>query len=313
MPILIRDLSDRCLGVVGEKIGNIMQGFIEKIGVKVPIVLAPMAGSAGPALAAAVCNAGGLGMLPVWPNQAAAVIHEMRAIRGLTPRPFGINLNNNYPQDEHLAAALDEGAAIISFFWGIHAERVRRAKEAGALVMQTVGTALEAKRAVDAGADVVVAQGWEAGGHVWSTVATLTLIPSVVDAVPSTPVVAAGGIADGRGLAAVLALGASAAWVGTRFLLAEEAEVAPSQHQLIIDANESDTVWGKDANPQWLDSGIRWIGRGGHGSYRPDGAQLAGQSVGLVNRLQPASEIVADLWREARESARALGRRFEAS
>lgn len=276
-----------------------MQGFVDRTGVNMPIVLAPMAGPVGPTMVAAVSNAGGLGMLPIWEKTPVAAVEDMRAVKSMTPRPFGVNLNNNYPQDEQLAAALDEGNSIISFFWGIHAERIRRAKDKGALVIQTVGTAREAKRAVDAGADMVVAQGWEAGGHVWGAVATLALVPAIVDAVPKTPVIAAGGIADGRGLAAVLMLGASAAWIGTRFLMAEEALVTAGHRQLIAGAGEGDTVWGKDANPEWLDSGIRWIGQGATGSYRPDGVQLAGQSVGLVSRLQPAQEIIAELWSEA--------------
>lgn len=288
-----------------------MQGFIDKTGVELPIVLAAMAGPVGPALVAAVSKAGGLGMLPIWEKRPVTALEDIRAVMALTSKPFGVNLNNNYPQDDHLAAALDQGIAIISFFWGIHTDRMKRAKDAGALVMQTVGTALEARRAVDAGADMVVAQGWEAGGHVWSTVATLTLVPAVVDTVPSTPVIAAGGIADGRALVAVLALGASAAWIGTRFLLAEEALVPPRHRQLIAGASEEDTVWGRDANPQWLDSGIRWIGRGEPGSYRPDDVQLAGQSVGLVKRMQPASEIVSELWREAGETAATVAQRLK--
>jgi len=257
-----------------------------------------MAGAVGPALVAAFSEAGGLGMLPIWEKTPVAAVDDMRALKKMTQRPFGVNLNNNYPQDEHLAAALDEKIRIVSFFWGIHSERIMRAKDAGALVIQTVGTAPEASRAVDAGADMVVAQGWEAGGHVWSTVATLALVPAIVDAVPATPVIAAGGIADGRGIAAVLMLGASAAWIGTRFLMADEALVTPDSRQLIAGAGEGDTVWGKDANPEWLDSGIRWIGHGATGSYRPDGVQLAGQGVGLVSRMQPAQEIVAELWSE---------------
>ncbi|MCY1563053.1 hypothetical protein D9M68_1005340 [compost metagenome] len=87
--------------------------------------------------------------------------------------------------------------------------------------------------------------------------------------------------------------------------------MAPARRQLLAGAAEGDTVWGRDANPEWLDSGIRWIGQGEHGSYRPDGVQLAGQSVGLVKKLQPAAEIVAELWREAGEVSVAVAGRFE--
>ena len=112
--------------------------------------------------------------------------------------------------------------------------------------MHTVGSAADAKRAIDAGVDIVVAQGWEAGGHVRGTVATMPLIPAVVDAVSPAPVVAAGGIADGRGLAAALALGAAGAWIGTRFLASNEASIHPRYRERILQANEADTIYLED-------------------------------------------------------------------
>jgi NAD(P)H-dependent flavin oxidoreductase YrpB (nitropropane dioxygenase family) len=110
-------------------------------------------------------------------------------------------------------------------------------------VLHTVGSAEEARRAVDRGVDVIVAQGWEAGGHVRSQVATLPLVPAVVDAVAPVPVIAAGGIGDARGVAAVFALGAQAAWLGTRFLLAEEMPTHPDYRRRLMDAAESDAQW----------------------------------------------------------------------
>src|SRR5208282_5007793 len=117
---------------------------------------------------------------------------------------------------------------------------VERVHDANGLVLCTVGSAEEARRAVDAGVDVVVAQGWEAGGHVWSQIATLPLVPAVVDAVAPVPVIAAGGIGDARGVAAVMALGAQAAWLGTRFLLAEEMPVHDEYRRRVIAAAETD-------------------------------------------------------------------------
>src|SRR5205085_10886146 len=105
------------------------------------------------------------------------------------------------------------------------------------------GSAEEARRAVGCGVDIVVAQGWEAGGHVWSGVATLPLVPAVVDAVAPVPVIAAGGIGDARGVAAVLALGAQAAWLGTRFLLADEMPIHEEYRRLLIAATETDAEW----------------------------------------------------------------------
>ena len=117
---------------------------------------------------------------------------------------------------------------------------------AGALLVHTVSTAEEARRVVDAGVDVVVAQGWEAGGHVRGTIATLPLVPAVVDAVAPVPVVAAGGIGDARGVAAVIALGAAGAWLGTRFLLADELPLHDVYRQAVLQANETDAEWFAD-------------------------------------------------------------------
>jgi len=130
----------------------------------------------------------------------------------------------------------------VSLFWGDPAPYVGGIHEAGGLALCTVGSAAEARQVVAAGADVVVAQGWEAGGHVWGDVATFPLVPAVVDAVAPVPVVAAGGIADGRGLAAALALGAAGAWIGTRFVASEEAGLDPLHKEHVVSACEADTV-----------------------------------------------------------------------
>lgn len=120
---------------------------------------------------------------------------------------------------------------------------IKAVHDAGGIVLHTVGSAEEARRAVASGVDVIVAQGWEAGGHVWGTVATLPLVPAVVDAVAPVPVIAAGGIGDARGVAAVLALGAQAAWLGTRFLLAEEMPIHEDYRRRLVAAAETDPQW----------------------------------------------------------------------
>jgi nitronate monooxygenase len=211
------------------------------LGIEHPIVLAPMGGAVGPRLAAAVSSAGGLGLLPLtWADDAGGVVRETQA---LTAQPFGGNLVLEWDQQARLEAMLDAGLRIVSFFWGDPAPYVERVHAVGGLVLQTVGSAEEAKRVVQSGVDVVVAQGYEAGGHVFGRVGTIALVPAVVDAVAPVPVIAAGGIADGRGVAAVLALGAQAAWVGTRFLLAEEAGVHDLYRRRLMAANETDTEW----------------------------------------------------------------------
>lgn len=213
-----------------------------RLGIKLPIVLAPMSGAVGPDLAAAVSNAGGLGVLPLWSQDIDTLRKIVRSTRALTPAPFAANLNMEFPQEERLEACLEEGVPIISFFWRNPGRLIGKAKDAGAIVLHTVGDAEAARRAVDNGVDVIVAQGWEAGGHVSGTVATMPLVPAVVDQVGKTPVIAAGGIADGRGLAAALALGAGAGWIGTRFLASEEATIHPEYRRHILQSSENDTV-----------------------------------------------------------------------
>jgi NAD(P)H-dependent flavin oxidoreductase YrpB (nitropropane dioxygenase family) len=208
----------------------------ELLGIEQPIVQAPMA--AIPGLAAAVSNAGALGMLTLtWSDDAGAVVRETAA---LTERPFGGNLVLTEDQHRRLDQALAAGLRIVSFMWGDPSGYVEAVHAAGGVVLHTVGTAEEARRAVAAGVDVIVAQGWEAGGHVWGTVATLPLVPAVADAVAPVPVIAAGGIGDARGVAAVLALGAQAAWLGTRFLLATEMPIHEDYRRALIAAAETD-------------------------------------------------------------------------
>jgi nitronate monooxygenase len=213
----------------------------ELLGIEQPIVQAPVGPAADPRLAAAVSNAGALGTVSLsWAADAASVIRETAA---LTSRPFGGNLVLAWDQHRRLDQALGAGLRIVSLTWGDPSPYVGRVHDAGGLVLHTVGNADEARRAVAAGVDVVVAQGWEAGGHVWGAIATLPLVPAVVDAVAPVPVIAAGGIGDARGVVAVLALGAQAAWLGTRFLLAREAPVHEDYRRRLIAATETDAQW----------------------------------------------------------------------
>ena len=208
----------------------------EMLGIEQPIVQAPMA--AIPGLAAAVSNAGALGMVTLtWSDDAGAVVRETAA---LTARPFGGNFVLTEDHHRRLDQALEAGLRIVSFMWGDPSGYIEPVHDAGGIVMHTVGSAEEARRAVASGVDVIVAQGWEAGGHVWGTVATLPLVPAVVDAVAPVPVIAAGGIGDARGVAAVFALGAQAAWLGTRFLLAEEMPIHEDYRRRLIAAAETD-------------------------------------------------------------------------
>jgi NAD(P)H-dependent flavin oxidoreductase YrpB (nitropropane dioxygenase family) len=223
----------------------------ERLGVELPIIQAPVGSAAGPELAAAVSEAGGLGMLALtWqsPEQARRTV---RRTRELTSRPFGANLVLDFPVDDLLTVCLDEGVPIISTFWGSPSPVNGRIREAGALHLHTVGEVAEAVRAAADGVDVVVAQGWEAGGHVRGGTTTMALVPAVVDAVGPVPVIAAGGIADGRGVAAALALGAQGVMLGTRFLATAEAATHEVYRRHLIAATGVDAVYTRCFDGGW--------------------------------------------------------------
>lgn len=216
--------------------------FTDLVGVRVPIVQAPIGSATCPALVAAVSNAGGLGMLAVTWRGVSEIRECIRETKRLTERPFGVNLVLEWPATKRLSVCLEEGVPVVSLFWGDPTPYVPRIHRTGSKVIHSVGTVAEARLALLAGVDAIVAQGWEAGGHVRGEVATFPLLPRVVDAVGPTPVLASGGIADGRGVAAALMLGAAGVWVGTRFLASEEASVDPLYKANIVSAGESDTV-----------------------------------------------------------------------
>jgi NAD(P)H-dependent flavin oxidoreductase YrpB (nitropropane dioxygenase family) len=233
--------------------------FCRLVGIPLPIVQAPIGGMAVPELAAAVSNAGGLGMLSVTWDEPSEIDEKLARMRALTDRPFGVNMILDWPQEERLRQCLDAGVRIVSTFWGDPAPLVPIAHEGGATFLHTVGDVAEARRAVDAGVDVVVAQGWEAGGHVRGEVATMALVPAVVDGVAQIPVVAAGGIGDGRGLAAVLLLGASAGWLGTRFVMSAEAPALPPYRDRLAAADATSTVYSSVFDGGWPDAPHRTL------------------------------------------------------
>lgn len=213
------------------------------LNIEFPIICAPM----GPnitslELAAAVSNAGGLGVISFGGYPPPLLQQEIRRLRGLTDKPFGVNLLLEFPVEEHVNLCVEERVPVLSFFWGDPSPYVERAHAAGVKVVDQVGSVEAAKRSVDAGVDVIIAQGAEAGGHIAGQVSTMALVPRVVDAVSPAPVAAAGGIADARGLVAALALGAEGVVLGTRFLATPEAWAHPVYKQKVLDATEEDTV-----------------------------------------------------------------------
>jgi NAD(P)H-dependent flavin oxidoreductase YrpB (nitropropane dioxygenase family) len=212
------------------------------LGIEVPILQAPIGGVSNPRLAAAVSNAGGLGMIAMtWSSQQDT--HRVLAeTLTLTEKPFAVNYVLEWDVSDKVDICLEHDVKLFSFFWGDPVTYTKRIHDAGGIIMHTVGSSEEALRCIRAGVDVIVAQGWEAGGHVRGEVTTLALVPCVVDAVAPVPVVAAGGIADGRAIAAALALGASGAMLGTRFVVCEEANSHSVYRQKILEATEASTV-----------------------------------------------------------------------
>lgn len=302
------------------------------LGIEHPVFLGGMAAHTSAPLVAAVSNAGGMGGMGMAILQAEQVREGLAAIREATEKPFSVNFLLFLVKEEHFAAALEEAPPVLSFAWPRLDQELGpyfdRAHEAGAKVMFMAGGVGEAVRAAKAGADVIVAQGTEGGGHVgW--MACLPLVPMVVDAVNPLPVLAAGGIADGRGLAAALALGAQGVLLGTRFLATKEAPLPTSFKTAIVASDGHDTelleipdlaggrVWpGAMARAKRNAFIERWAGR--EWALRAHQAQAAadlaealksgdadnallymGQDAGLIDAVLPAGDVVSRIVEEA--------------
>jgi nitronate monooxygenase/enoyl-[acyl-carrier protein] reductase II len=306
------------------------------LGIDVPIVLAPFGPWDEVELAAAVCSSGALGALGTAVRSVPELREQWARLRDLTDRPFAINHTGRPFDREAFDATLAFRPAAISFHMGMPADLIAAAHDHGIAWLQTVGDVASAEAAVAAGADVLVAQGAEAGGHAgW--ISTLVLVPAVVDVAGDTPVVAAGGIADGRGIAAALALGAQGASLGTRFLATTEMSISSSWKERIVGADALDAVkvansdrvmppytlpqLGAPTAPRALrtplieqlegdpdgvdpaELGPRLVAavRAGGGD---DLLPFAGQSVQLVHDIVPASELVGRLLAETADALR---------
>ncbi len=215
----------------------------ELFGIEYPILSAGMGGVALAELAAAVSNAGGLGTIALAGFTLEAIQNEIAAARKLTDKPLLVNLLAPFLRPGLIETVLKEPIQGITFFWGDPAVYIPIGKKSALKVIWQCGSIKEAVAARDAGADALMVQGFEAGGHVRGTVTSLALIPSVRDAVgPDIPIIAAGGFADGRGLAAALALGADAAVFGTRFIASNEVAADARYQQRILAAEADETV-----------------------------------------------------------------------
>jgi enoyl-[acyl-carrier protein] reductase II len=217
--------------------------FTDAYGLRTPIVQAGMAFvGMTPDLAVAVSNAGAMGSLGVGLMPAPAITATIGAIRAGTTGPFHVNLITIFTQPDQIDAVCASGVAATSFHWG-HPPRawIDQLHASGVRVFEQVGSVDDARRAVDDGVDVIVAQGQEAGGHNYATLPTFALVPLVVDAVAPALVLASGGIADGRGLAAALMLGADGAWIGTRLVATVESAAHEGYKSRLVAAQALDT------------------------------------------------------------------------
>jgi enoyl-[acyl-carrier protein] reductase II len=210
-------------------------------GIEHPVFLAGMGEVAFADLAAAVSEAGGYGVLGMAASPPDRIRREMRAVRALTGRPFGVDMLAALPEvvDAAIDVIVDEGASCFVAGLGVPSRVIERCHRAGVKVMVVCGKVSHAQRAEHEGCDAVVAQGTEAGGHT-GQIATMALVPQVVDAV-RIPVLAAGAIVDGRGLAAALALGAQGVWMGTRFIASREARAGKVYKERLVAAGDADT------------------------------------------------------------------------
>jgi NAD(P)H-dependent flavin oxidoreductase YrpB (nitropropane dioxygenase family) len=313
------------------------------LGITHPIVLGGMGTGTSPELVSAVSNAGGLGTIGMSGRRPDDVAGIIAAIRAQTSAPFGVNFLLFAVNDAALTAALAEKPRVVSFAWAWSDQDLKpyidRAHAAGALVTYMVSGVPDARRAAEAGTDVIVAQGSEGGGHV-GTMGTLPLVPMVVDAVGPVPVLAAGGIADGRGLAASLALGADGVLIGTKFLATNESPLSPNSKAAIIASDGHDTVLTEIpdiANSStWPGAFSRvrrnafvaeWAGR--ENELRRQRGEVArailtaraaddaehlplffGQDAGLIDEILPAGEVVRRMADQAAEIVRSRFGRF---
>ena len=297
-------------------------------GIRYPIFQGGMAHVSDARLAAAVTNAGGLGIISAMSRDGAYVREQLRLARTLTDGPIGVNVMLMSPYVGEVAAVIaEEKAEVVTTGAGDPSAYVNLWKTAGCRVIPVVPSAALAKRMERAGADAVIAEGGESGGHI-GELATMPLVPQVADAV-SIPVLAAGGIGDGRGVAAAFMLGASGVQLGTRFLAAEECGIHPHYKELVLKASDTSTIvtgrrlghpvrslktpYSRNyAKLEYTDISAEELEALGVGSLRKaaadgdekEGCYIAGQIAGMVDRVQTAAEIIEEIMTEAEQVLR---------
>ena len=268
----------------------------ESLGIEVPIWNAGMGGGlAGPELAAAVCGAGGLGVLGMGGLPTPAIRESIRQLRALTDRPFGVNLIVPLMDEEAVSCCLEERVPVLVLFWGDPGPYVEEAHRVGTTILVQCGSVDEARRAAAAGVDAVMVQGVEAGGHVRGTTTLSVLLPATVEAVTPLPVVAAGGIATGQQVAAALDLGAQAVSLGTRFLCSEESRAAQEYKDRIVAATAEDTSYTKMFDIGWPDAPHRVLRNGAVREWEAAGSLPIGSRAGegdVIGKMPVAGETI---------------------
>ena len=276
--------------------------FCRELGIDYPVCSVGFGIGAGPELVSAVSSAGGLGVL----GASGASPEDMRAgiarVRKLTDRPFGVNVIIDEESEEDreflllaIAAASVERVGAVVLFWGDPAPYVEEAHRHGVKVLIQVGSVAEAKAAAAVGVDVVIAQGFEAGGHVRGKTSIWELLPATVEAVEPVPVLASGGIGDGAGLARALRLGAQGVSLGTRFVASDEAWIHPAYKQRVVESTGEDTVYNDLYDVWWPDAPHRtlrnktfqeWDAAG-----RPPPGERPGEGTSIGKRRLPSGEV----------------------
>lgn len=272
------------------------------LGIEYPIFSVGFGSAAVPELAAAVSNAGGLGVLGASGMDPAEITGRIVKTRKLTRSPFGINfIIDEESEEDHaflldqMATAIAEHVAVVVLFWGDPTSYVQLARGTGVRVLIQVGSVEEAKFAADAGVDAVIAQGIEAGGHVRGTASIWELLPATVDAIGPVPVLASGGIGDGAGVARALRAGAQAVSLGTRFVASDEAWLHPAYKRRIVESTAEDTVYNELYDIWWPNAPHRtlrnktfeeWDAAG-----RPPSGQRPGEGTSIGRRTLSTGEV----------------------
>jgi nitronate monooxygenase len=255
------------------------------LGLRTPVVAAPLGRGTSAQFLAAVADSGSFGFTALAHMPEDTVSDELAKMDRATNGRFGANLTLVVDQRNRLAAALDAGVRVFSVWQGEIESYVRTIKDAGGLVFWTVGSAEDAARAKDIGVDFIVSQGREAGGHFVGNAPTMSLLPAIVDAARGVPVVAAGGIADGRGLVAAMALGACGVWMGTRFVASRESANHHGYKERVVAARATDLVETELFDAGWQDSPHQVMRNSTYSRWEEAGCPPGGQRPGEDDRI----------------------------